>query len=70
MPKAGELVREVEVAYSVSCGDCGARRRLRVMTAVQAAELLRGQQDWSKGRDKVWRCHRCRPRRFGERVNG
>lgn len=56
--------------YAAECGECHTTQTLDAENMRDAAAELRQSHDWSKGRDKKWRCDRCRPRRFGERING
>lgn len=53
--------------FKVSCYVCGKVVKLEGTTIQEAKADARKEWDWSLGRDKRWRCDRCRPRRFGER---
>jgi len=63
----GEMRRAVHVRYFVCCADCDEELEIDAWDKKMAARVARTQFDWSLGRDKKWRCDRCRPRRFGER---
>lgn len=62
---AGTL-KEVVREYQAICGDCRRVVAVRAINIQNARRALRKRSDWSLGRDKKWRCHECRPRRFGE----
>lgn len=64
----GDLLSKRCVFVVACCFVCG--KKLTVGTfdnLASAKQCLRDVYDWSFGRDSLWRCKRCRPRRFGEK---
>lgn len=70
MPRnPGDGYLQKSEVWQVKCGEsCGHGIEIHASTKKEAETRLRQTLDWSKGRDGIWRCKKCRPRRFGETV--
>ncbi len=67
MPAPGQLEWTRRIRGVATCGDCERTVQAGYHVDVEALrKYLRERCDWSLGRDKLWRCALCRPRRFGE----